>query len=111
MRLTANFQLHGAYGDVGPDESFECPDEISEILLKNNQARIPDPPRVIYETKVVAPPEVGPIIPFSDSAVSDAQQEELASDSDSVLSESDSSESGASNSGRRRGRIGFSGKS
>jgi hypothetical protein len=107
MRIVANFQLHGVYGDIGPDEAFDCPEDIGEVLLKNNQARIPDPPKILYETKVVAPLEVGPVVPFRDMPMSHEEPKTVATESNPVFSKPDASKSRTADSCRRRGRIGF----
>jgi hypothetical protein len=73
MRLIANSQLRGEYGLVEEDREFDCPEHIAPKLLRSGKARRPDPPRVLYETKIIVPeaPEVSPRLPFRDLPLSD----------------------------------------
>lgn len=111
MKLIANRQLYNpkAYGTVATGQTFECPDEVARELLKNGLARKAEPPRILYETKVITPPEVGPAVPFCDVSVPDQEPPTVAKESDPMLSESSISnpEAGASDSGGRRGRFGL----
>lgn len=66
MRLTALRQLTGDYGTVVPGEIFSVPDDVGRQLLSKGVAAFADPPRIVYETKVVTPsaPEVRARDPF-----------------------------------------------
>ena len=93
---------------------FECSDDrtVSQLIAEGI-ARPALPPKILYETKVVSPPEVGPTIPFRDGAVSDEKQTEVAAEGNPVLPSSNVPEQGASNPGRWRehGRSGRKRKS
>ena len=106
MKLIANRQLHnpGLYGTVAEGHEFNCTDEeVAKDLIRNDLARKAEPPRILYETKVIVPPEVGPAVPFRDMPVPDKKPEAVVAASDPVLSESNLSEPGAADSRRRRG--------
>jgi hypothetical protein len=87
---------------------FEADDITAARLLEDGAARKATPPRIIYETKVTRPSEVGPIQPFRDLPVRDEEPKELVADGDHVLPGADLAKSGASdNRGRgRRSRFG-----
>jgi hypothetical protein len=73
MRLIANRQLTGEYGTVIAGQEFECSDQIAHELLAQGMVRKADPPKVVYETKVVRPAEVGPTQPFRNVPVPDQE--------------------------------------
>lgn len=108
MRLIARCQLHGDYGDVPPGHQFECQDDIAAQLIAQGMARKAEPPKILYETKIIRPPEVGPAVPFRDVFDSNTKPEELAAAGDPVLPEPDvSKQRGADPGGwRRRSRSG-----
>lgn len=106
MRLISNRQLTGSYGTVPADTVFDCPDDTGKELIADGKARRPDPPRIVMETKVYEPPEVGPVIPFRDLPVPDAQPAPVAAKSDPVLPAADVPKPGTSHPRGRRGRIG-----
>jgi hypothetical protein len=105
MKLVALSQLAGVYGTVRDNEEFECPDDIATQLLAMNKVRKAAAPKIIKETKVITPPEVGPCIPFRDGAVPDAQSKGMATSGDSVLQKSDLAEQGTPGPRGRRGRF------
>jgi len=105
MRLIALSQLTGVYGTVQENEVFDCPEDIALQLLAMNKARKADPPRIIKETKVFTPPEVGPIVPFRDGVVPDSQPKGMASEGNPVLPGSDLDEQGTADPRGRRGRF------
>jgi hypothetical protein len=109
MKLISNRQLYGTNmipNDVGPNEIFECPDhEVAKQLLSDGMARLPGPPKVFYEVKVIRPREVGPDIPFRDMPMSNEKPVGLVVKSDPVLSTPDISKSGTFNLSRRPGRF------
>jgi hypothetical protein len=104
MELIANSQLHGVYGDVEKDRRFNCPDVIGNQLLKNGKARRPILPITVVEKKIIAPREVGPVIPFRDVPMPDAQPAEVSDESDTLLSKSNVRTKRVINNSRRRGR-------
>ena len=110
MFLISNRQLTGVYGTVTPGQEFNCPEDVAKELLRAGVAHKAEPPKVLYETKVVRPPEVGPTIPFRDMPVSDQKPEEVAAAGDHVLPAADIPKQGASDSGGRRGRLRFGGR-
>lgn len=101
MRLVSNRQLTGVYGTVPPDTIFDCPDDIAKELLNAGKVRKPEPPRIL-ETKVIRPPEVGPVIPFCNVPLSDSEPAEVVAESHSMLPESDLPEQRTPDSGGRR---------
>ena len=110
MRLIAHRQLHnpGLYGTVAEGHDFDCPDEdVAGQLIQSGLARKAEPPKILYETKVMTPPEVGPAVPFRDVPMPDTKPSGLAATGDPVLPEPNLSEPGAADRGRRRGRVGI----
>lgn len=105
MRLIANCQLRGEYGQVVPDQEFEARDEIAVELIARGNARHARPPKIQYETKIITP--VAPVVsarePFRDGAVSNAQPKVVDTEGHRVLSTADLSDSGAADT-RGRGR-------
>ena len=93
---------------------FECSDDrtVSQLIAEGI-ARPALPPKILYETKVVGPPEVGPTIPFRNGALPDAEPSQVAAESDTLLPSSDVPEQGTSDPGRWRehGRSGRKRKS
>jgi hypothetical protein len=88
MKVIANRQLHGEYGDAAPDQLFECREETAEQLLKAGLVRHALPPKVQYEIKVIKPeaPEVGPREPFPGHvSVSDAESKTVAPEGDPLF--------------------------
>jgi hypothetical protein len=85
---------------------FECPDDrTAHQLIADGVARLAGPPKVLYETKVIQPREVGVAIPFRDMPMSDERSAAVAAAIDPVLPKSDIPEPGAADRGRRRGRF------
>ena len=106
MRLISDRQLTGIYGTVAPYEEFDCPDDdVARQLIQSGLAHKAESPKILYDTKVIAPPEVGPAIPFRDVPVPDAKPPAVAAAGDPVLPEPNLSEPGAADSRRRRGRF------
>ena len=108
MRLIANNQLRGEYGVVVAGQEFECSEDVGRELLARGSARTPEPPNILYDTKVVMPvaPMVSARQPFRDVPVSDAEPAGVAAQSDRVLSQPDVSESGSADYSGRRKRSG-----
>ena len=104
MRLIANRQLTGVYGMVGPGELFECDEETARVLIAAGLAHKAEPPKVLYRTKAVEPPEVGPAVPFRDLPVPDSQSAKLANSGDPVLPGADAPKPRAADPVKRRGR-------
>lgn len=105
MRLIAvAHQLTGDYGTVTAGQEFEVNDEVAAELMRNGSARRADPPRVLYDTKVIVPeaPQVGPRQhPFRDLSLPNPEPPPVAPASHRVLSDTDLPESGVVDSGRR----------
>jgi hypothetical protein len=106
MKLFADRTLTGSWGTVHPGQLFQCPDNEAESLIARSLAHRADVPKILYETKVIVPREVGTTMPFRDMPLFDSESAGMASQGNPILSESDISEPGTSdNSGRRkRGR-------
>jgi hypothetical protein len=94
MRVIANRQLHGSYGDVVAGQGFECQDDIGRQLLRDGSVRLPEEPRILYDTKVIVPqaPEVSARQPFRDVPVHHEEPAAVAPEGDSVLSSAKLSE-------------------
>jgi hypothetical protein len=99
MKLIANRQLTGEYGTVAPHQIFEVREVIARELIASGLVRIAAEPQIAYETKPMHPfeaPEVRPEHPFRvsprDVSVLDSGPKRVATEGDSVLSESDLSE-------------------
>lgn len=104
MRLVATRQvLIGGLGTFLMGQEFDAPDDVAKQLMANGVARHPDPPRVVYQTKVITPeaPEVSARHPFRHSGMFDAESAELAAEGDSSVPESDVSERGVAHPGGR----------
>lgn len=104
MLLIAHRQLTGVYGTVAPGDQFNCPDDIAKELIHAGLVHKADPPKILYETKVITPPEVGPTQPFPYMPLSDARSEGVVDAGDPMLSGADISKQGNADSGRRQGR-------
>src|SRR4051794_16492770 len=107
MKLIANRQLCGDFGVVAQGESFMCHDEqTATSLLGRALARTAAPPRILYETKVIAPeaPEVGPRLPFRDLPLCHPQPAELAFESHRPLPFADACKPGTPDRVGRTGR-------
>jgi len=108
MRLIANRQFCYNHAVLTQGMAFDCADSVEAgDLIERGLAHKADPPRVLYEKKVIEPPEVGPAVPFCDVPVPDAKPSGVAAAGGQVLPEPNVSEPGAANSGRRRGRFGI----
>lgn len=107
MKVIANRQMIGEYGQVSPDQEFECRDEKAQELLKMGKVRHAAPPKVQYETKVIKPseaPEVSAREPFPGDGPDDNEEPETVdSEGNKVLSSANLLEGGTAG-GRRRGR-------
>ena len=80
MRVIAIRQLTGNYGTVIAGQEFTCSDDVARELLAAGVVRRPDPPQVIYETKVIVPeaPEVRARDSFRDVCLSDKEPQGVA---------------------------------
>jgi len=105
MRLIANRQLCGSYGVVGPGQEFNVEDDTGLQLISNGVAYRPNPPRILYQTKVITPeaPMVG-AGPFCDVPMCDSQPTEVAASGDTMFSVADVPKQGNVDSVKRRGR-------
>lgn len=111
MRLIANRQLTGDHGFVLEGQTFESStEEQAKQLIQRGLARAADPPKVLYQTKVIYPeaPEVSARPPFRDGAVHHAEPPPVAPEGDSVLPEPDVPLQGDADHSGRRGRKGSS---
>ena len=106
MRVIANRQLTGHYGVVTIGQEFDANDDVARQLIHAGLVRKPDPPTLVYETKVMVPevPEAAPRDAFRDVPLPDAEQAGLAAGSDPVLSTADVLQSGTADSRGRTGR-------
>jgi predicted ester cyclase len=105
MRVIANRQITGEYGSKVAGDVFEVRDELAEDLLRRELVRRADPPRIIYQTKIIVPeaPEVSARPPFRDVSMPDQKPQGMATQGDTVLSGSNISPQGTSDPrGRRR---------
>ena len=91
MRVIANRQLTGHYGVVTMGQEFDAEDDVARQLLRAGLVKRPDPPAMVYETKVIVPeaPEAAPRDAFRDMPLSDAEPQEVASESDRMLPAAD----------------------
>lgn len=109
MRVVANRQLNGDYGLKNPGDIIDnLPPHLEKDYLARGVVSPAVDPKVQYETKVVRPeaPEVSAREPFRDVSVSDEESEAVASEGDSMLSESGVHEEGTADHrgrGRRKG--------
>ncbi len=90
MRLIANSQLydkHG-FGLVVAGQEFDCSPEEAKKLIERGCARKADPPKILYDTKIIRAlaPQVSARQPFRDLSVSNEEPEGLATTGDPVLS-------------------------
>lgn len=108
MRLISNRQLTGDYGSVAAGEQFECSEDVGAHLLRQGSARRADPPRILYDTKIVVPeaPTVGARLPFRNCPLHNPESAPVAPEGDSVLPAADVPEGtqGTTDPVRRRGR-------
>jgi hypothetical protein len=104
MQVIANKQLTGDYGTVVAGQKFEVADDVAADLLQRSVVRRAEPPKVLYETKVIAPeaPEVAPRLPFRHSSLPDEGPAALATEGDRVLPVAGLSKQGTADPGRRR---------
>ena len=88
MRVIANRQLTGHYGVVTIGQEFEADDDVARQLLRNGLVKKPDPPAMVYETKVIVPevPEATPRDAFRDVPLPDAEQADVAPEGDREFS-------------------------
>jgi hypothetical protein len=89
MRLIAGRQLTGSYGTVVAGEIFEVEDDLGRQLVLAGNAVKAEPPRILYETKVILPeaPEVSAREPFRHVPVPNPQPTDVAIEVDTVLPE------------------------
>jgi hypothetical protein len=106
MLLVSDSQLYIKGTDYQAGIPFEIDEDEGQFLIARGTARKAEPPKVLYETKVIRPAEVGPVIPFRDVPMPDAQPETVAAAGNPMLSKSDLAEQGIADPGRRRGRKG-----
>ena len=106
MRVIANRQLTGHYGVVTIGQEFDATDDVAGQLIRAGLVRKPDPPAMVYETKVIVPevPEAAPRDAFRDVPLPDAEQAGMATGGDPVLSTADVPQSGAPDPRGRTGR-------
>ena len=106
MRVIANRQLTGHYGMVTAGQEFEAEDDVARQLLQAGLVKKPDPPAMVYETKVIAPevPEAAPRDVFRDVSLPDPEPAGMAPEGDSVLSTPDVPEPGTADPRGRTGR-------
>ena len=88
MRVIANRQLTGHYGMVTAGQEFEAEDDVARQLLRAGLVKAPDPPAMVYETKVIVPevPEAAARDVFRDVSLPDAEPAVLAPEGDQELS-------------------------
>ena len=89
MRVIANRQLTGHYGVVTAGQEFDADDDVARQLLRAGLVKRPDPPVMLYETKVVSPeaPEAAPREAFRDVPLSDAEPTHVAGECNPEFSE------------------------
>lgn len=94
--------MRGEYGYVREGEVFDVRDDLGRELLQLGNVRVPDPPKVIYETKIVTPeaPEVASS-PFRDVHLPDQGPVEVSGPFHCVLSGTDISTLRVVDRGRR----------
>ena len=87
MRVIANRQLTGHYGMVTVGQEFEAEDDVARQLLRAGLVKRPDPPAMVYETKVIEPevPEAALRDIFRDVSRPDAEQTGVAREGDQEL--------------------------
>ena len=91
MRVIANRQLTGHYGMVTAGQEFEAEDDVARQLLRAGLVKRPDPPAMVYETKVIEPevPEAAPRDVFRDVSLSHAEPAGMAPEGDQEFSAAD----------------------
>src|SRR3954453_18400485 len=91
MRVIANRQLTGHYGVVTTGQEFDADDDVARQLIRNGLVKRPDPPAMVYETKVIVPevPEAAPRDAFRDLPVPDPQSAGVAPEGNRELSDAD----------------------
>ena len=106
MRVIANRQLTGHYGVVSMGQEFDADEDVARQLLRAGLVKKPDPPVMVYETKVVSPeaPEAAPREAFRDLPLPDAEPTGMAAEGDSVLSAPDVPQPGTAHTRGRAGR-------
>ena len=106
MKVIANRQITGDWGTAHPGAHFECPGDQVDGLLSRGLVRIPDPPRVVYEVKVITPeaPAVASEGPFCYMPVPDQEPPTVAAEGDSGMESADVQEQRNVDPGGRRGR-------
>ena len=107
MLLISDRQLYHRGKDHAAGIPFEVEDGEAQQLIVMGHARKAEPPKVLYETKVITPAEVGPTIPFRDGALHNAEPEEVVAASDQVLPSANVRKQGNADPGGRRGRSRF----
>lgn len=105
--IIANSTLYNRteYGLKSPGDMFTVRDSLARDLMSRGLARPADPPRVVYETKVITPeaPEVSPRpLPFRLGTVPDEGQTGVDPDRDRVLEQPDVPEKRAPNRRKRK---------
>ena len=106
MRVIANRQLTGHYGVVTMGQEFDAEDDVARQLLRAGLVKRPDPPTMVYETKVIAPevPEAAPRDVFRDVSLPDAEPAGMAPEGDQQLSAPDLPAQRTDDPGGRAGR-------
>ena len=69
-------------------QEFDADEDVGRQLLRAGLVKRPDPPGMVYETKVIVPeaPEVAPRDAFRDMPVPDPEQADVAPEGDQELS-------------------------
>ncbi len=90
-QLTGNYGPNAAQSTVLLGQQFEASDDLGRHLIQNGLAHRADPPKVLYETKVVTPeaPEVSPRLPFHNLPLHHEEQAGVATESNPMLPGSD----------------------
>src|SRR5580704_6511680 len=91
MRVIANRQLTGHYGVVFGGQEFDAEEGVARQLLRAGLVKRPDPPVMVYETKVIVPeaPEAAPRDAFRDVPLPDAEPAGVAREGNRELSTAD----------------------
>ncbi len=91
MRVIANRQLTGHYGVVTTGQEFDAHEDVARQLLRAGLVKRPDPPAMVYETKVIVPkaPEAAPRDVFRDVSLHDAEPTGMAPEGNRELSAAD----------------------
>ena len=91
MRVIANRQLTGHYGVVSMGQEFDANEDVARQLLRAGLVKKPDPPVMVYETKVLIPeaPEAAPRDAFRNVPLPDSEPAGMATEGNRELSAGD----------------------